>query len=217
MRVRMGVALLGVALLLGACAPTPVHDAAVVSRLDDMLADESAVNAIMGPPPLTATHTYRALEQWPAGYSYSPADCLAVSGNAMVSVYQGTRSGEMRGTLFTNDKTGTEVDEAVVAFDTAAHARDFVASTAGTWQRCSDEVLTITSAGRPPRTFTIDVPHAVGADQVTDCQSQSYKGWGTVHAMRAAGDIVIDVRVTGEGLGDQAVRVVNAIVDHGRI
>ena len=196
----MGVALLGVALLLAACAPTPAHDATVVSRLDDMLVDESAVNAIMGPPPLTATHTYRALEQWPAGYSYSPADCLAVSGNAMASVYQGTRSGEMRGTLFTNDQTGTEVDEAV-----------------GTWQRCSDEVLTITSAGRSPRTFTIDVPHAVGADQVTDCQSQSYKGWGTVHAMRAAGDVVIDVRVTGEGLGDQAVRVVNAIVDHGRI
>ena len=147
----MGVALIGVALLLAACAPTPAHDATVVSRLDDMLLDESAVNAIMGPPPLTATHTYRALEQWPAGYSYSPADCLAVSGNAMVSVYQGTRSGEIRGTLFTNDKTGTEVDEAVVAFDTAAHARDFVASTAGTWQRCSDEVLTITSAGRSPR------------------------------------------------------------------
>ncbi len=207
----MGVALLGVALLLAACAPTPAHDATVVSRLDDMLLDESAVNAIMGPPPLTATHTYRALEQWPAGYSYSPADCLAVSGNAMASVYQGTRSGEIRGTLFTNDKTGTEVDEAVVAFDTAAHARDFVASTAGTWQRCSDEVLTITSAGRPPRTFTIDVPHAVGADEVTDCQSQSYKGWGTVHAMRADGDIVIDVQVTGERLDDQAVRVVNAI------
>ena len=213
----MGVALLGVALLLGACAPTPAHDATVVSRLDHMLADESTVNAIMGPPPLTATHTYRALEQWPAGYSYSPPDCLAVSGNAMASVYQGTRSGEMRGRLFTNDKTGTEVDEAVVAFDTAAHARDFVASTAGTWQRCSDEVLTITSAGRPPRTFTIDEPHAVGADEVTDCQSQSYKGWGTVHAMRADGDIVIDVRVTGERLDDQAVRVVNAIVDHGRI
>ena len=69
----MGVALLGV-------------DATVVSRLDDMLVDESAVNAIMGPPALTATHTYRALEQWPAGYSYSPADCLAVSGNAMASV-----------------------------------------------------------------------------------------------------------------------------------
>jgi hypothetical protein len=217
MSMRMGVALLGVALLLGACAPTPAHDATVVSRLDHMLADESTVNKIMGPPPLTATHTYRALEQWPAGYSYSPADCLAVSGNAMASVYQGTRSGEMRGTLFTNDQTGTEVDEAVVAFDTAAHARHFVTSTADTWQRCSDEVLTITSADRPPRTFTIDVPHAVGADVVTDCQSQSYKGWGTVHAMRADGDIVIDVRVTGERLDDQAVRVVNAIVDHDRI
>jgi hypothetical protein len=213
----MGVALLGVAPLLGACAPTPAHDDTVDSRLNDMLADETAVNAIMGPPPLTATHTYRALEQWPAGYSYSPADCLAVSGNAMASVYQGTRSGEMRGTLFTNDQTGTEVDEAVVAFDTAAHARDFVASTVVTWQHCSDEVLTITSPGRPPRTFTIDVPHAVGADEVTDCQSQSYKGWGTVHAMRADGDIVIDVRVTGERLNDQAVRVIDAIVDHGRI
>ncbi|WP_018603064.1 sensor domain-containing protein [Mycobacterium sp. 155] len=217
MRVRMGVALLGVALLLGACAPTPVHDAAVVSRLDDMLVDESVVNAIMGPPPLKATHTYRAFEQWPAGYSYSPADCLAVSANAMASVYQGTRSGEMRGTLFTNDQGSTEVDEAVVAFDTAAHARDFVASIVGTWQRCSDEVLTITSAGRPPRTFTIDVPRTVGADEVTDCQSQSYTGWGTVHAMRARGDIVIDVRVTGERLDDQAVRVVNAIVDHGKL
>ena len=217
MSVRIGVALLGVVLLLGACAPTPGHDATVVSGLDHMLADESAVNAIMGPPPLTATHVYRALEQWPAGYSYSPADCLAVSGNAMASVYQGTRSGEMRGTLFTNDKTGTEVDEAVVAFDTFGQARHFVASTVQTWQKCSDDVLTITSSGRPPRTFTIDAPRLVGADEVTDCQSQSYEGWGTVHAMRADGDIVIDVRVTGERLDDQAVRVVNAIVDHGRI
>ena len=129
MSLRTGVAPIGMALLLAACTATPAHEATVVSRLDDMLADESVVNAIMGPPPLTATHTYRALEQWPAGYSYSPADCLAVSGNAMASVYQGTRSGEVRGTLFTNDRTGTEVDEAVVAFDTVAHARDFVAST----------------------------------------------------------------------------------------
>jgi len=65
-----------------------------------------------------------------------------------------------------------------------ARRRDFVASTAGTWQHCFDEVLTI----------TIDVPQAVGADEVTGCQSQSYKGWGTVHAMRADGDIVIDAR-----------------------
>src|SRR6476659_3075404 len=217
MSVRIGVALLGVVLLLGACAPTPAHDATVVSGLDEMLADESAVNAIMGPPPLTATHVYRALEQWPAGYSYSPADCLAVSGNAMASVYQGTRSGEMRGMLYTNDQTGTEVDEAVVAFDTVGQARHFVASTVQTWQQCSDDVLTITSTGRPPRTFTIDAPRLVGADEVTDCQSQSYEGWGTVHAMRADGDIVIDVRVTGARLTDQAVRVVTAIVDHSRI
>src|SRR5258705_10816005 len=132
MGVRVGVALLGVALLLGACAPTPAHDAPVVSRLDEMLADESAVNAIMGPPPLTATHTYRALEQWPAGHSYSPADCLAVSGNAMASVDQGTRSGETRGTLFTNDQTGTEADDAAAAFETAAHPRDVAAAAAGT-------------------------------------------------------------------------------------
>src|SRR5258705_2389834 len=96
MNVRMGVALLGVALLLGACAPTPAHDATVVSRLDEMLADEPAGNAIMGPPPLTATHTYRALEQWPAGYTYSPADCLAVSGNAMAAGFQRNPYGEMR-------------------------------------------------------------------------------------------------------------------------
>src|SRR4026208_402496 len=107
MSVRIGVALLGVVLLLAACAPTPAHDATVVSGLDELLADESAVNAIMGPPPLTATHVYRALEQWPAGYSYSPADCLAVSGNAMAPAYQGTRSGGMRGRVCTNDHART--------------------------------------------------------------------------------------------------------------
>ena len=202
---------------VGRLRRTPAHDAAVVSRLDDMLADESAVNAIMGPPPLAATHTYRALEQWPAGYSYSPAECLAVSGNAMASVYQGSRSGEMRGTLFTNDRTGTEVDEAVVAFDTAAHARDFVASTAGTWLRCSDEVLTIRSADRPPRTFTIDAPHAVGADrghglpiavvQRLGHRARDARRWR--HRHRCAGH--------RRGTGDQAVRVVKAIVDHSRI
>ena len=217
MWLRIGVPLLAATMLLGGCAGAPDNDAAVVSRLDDMLADESAVNAIMGPPPLTATRTYRALEQWPAGYSYSPAECVAVSGNAMASVYQGSRSGEMRGALFTNDQTGAEVDEAVVAFDSAAHARDFVASTAGTWLRCADEVLTIRSTDRPPRTFTIDAPHSVGRADVTDCRSRAYRGWGTVHAMRADGDIVIDVRVTGKGLTDQAVRVIPAIVDHSRI
>ena len=209
--------LLVVTVLLGGCADEPERHAAAASRLDDMLADDAAINAIMGPPPLTASHTYRALEQWPAGYSFSPADCVAVSGNAMATVYQGSGSGEMRGTLYSNEQTGTEVDEAVVAFGNPGQARHFVASTVGTWQKCSDDVLTITSTGRPPRTFTIDAPRLVDADEVTDCQSQSYEGWGTMHAMRADGDVVIDVRVTGARLTDQAVRVVTAIVDHSRL
>ena len=213
---RVGVVITAV-VLCGCSSTATGAGAPAATRLDDMLADESAVNAIMGPPPLTATHTYRALEQWPDGYNYAPADCLAVSGNAMASVYQGAHSGDMRGMLFGNEQTGTEVDEAVVSFDTAAHARDFITATVGTWQRCSDDVLTISSAGRPPRTFTIDAPRAVGGDEVTDCQSQSYEGWETVHAMRADGDVVIDVRVTGERLADRAVRVVTAIVDHSRI
>lgn len=217
MSVRVCVVLPVAAVLLGGCAAEPAHRTEVASRLDGMLADDDVVNAIMGPPPLTASHSYRSLEEWPAGYSFSPADCVAVSGNAMASVYQGSGSGEMRGMLYSNDQTGTEVDEAVVAFDTIAQARHFVASTVGTWQKCSDDVLTITSTGRPPRAFTIDAPRLVGADEVTDCQSQSYAGWGTVHAMRADGDIVIDVRVTGAKLTDQAVRVVTAIVDHSRI
>jgi hypothetical protein len=38
----------------------------------------------------------------------------------MASVYQGTRSGEMRGTLFTNDQTGTEVDVRAVECTTSS-------------------------------------------------------------------------------------------------
>ena len=42
-------------------------------------------------------------------------------------------------------------------------------------------------------------------------------GWRTSHAMRATNNVVIDVRVTGYRISDQAVRLVNAIAGRNRL
>jgi hypothetical protein len=49
--------------------------------------------------------------------------------------------------------------------------------------------------------------------QVVDADDpDSTSGWRTSHAMRAANNVVIDVRVTDYAVSDQALRVVNVIV-----
>jgi hypothetical protein len=55
-------------------------------------------------------------------------------------------------------------------------------------------------------------PRVVNEVQVVDADDlDSTSGWRTSHAMRAANNVVIDVRVTDHRVSDQAVRVVNAI------
>jgi hypothetical protein len=54
-------------------------------------------------------------------------------------------------------------------------------------------------------------PRVVNGVQEVDADHPgSTSGWRTSHAMRAADNVVIDVRVTDYGVSDQAVRVVNA-------
>jgi PknH-like extracellular domain len=55
-------------------------------------------------------------------------------------------------------------------------------------------------------------PRVVTGVQVVDADDpESTSGWRTSHAMRAANNVVIDVRVTDYAVSDRSVRVVNAI------
>jgi serine/threonine kinase PknH len=201
---------------LTACA-RPLKDAAsppVVDQLGSMLVDASAVNAIMGSNTFRAYHTYRSMPGWPQGDVYSRPECLAVLANAMEPVYRGSRYGQLRETQLADNGPITEstVDEAVIAFDTAGDAQAFVVATAQTWKHCADSALTITSTDRPARHWSMAKPRVVNGVEVVDADdSDSPSEWRTSHAMRATSNVVIDVRVTGYKITDQAVRVVNAI------
>jgi PknH-like extracellular domain len=191
-----------------------------VDLLGSMLADESVVNAIMGSNAFRVYNTHRSLPGWPQGEVYSRPECMAVVANAMESVYRGSRYGQVRETQLADNGHGTEtsVDEAVIEFDNAGDAQAFVAATTRTWQRCANATLTITPADRRPYHWRMATPRVVDGVQSMDADhAESTLGWRNSHAMRAANNVVIDVRVTGYAISDQAVRVVNAIAGRNRL
>ncbi|BBZ42355.1 sensor domain-containing protein [Mycobacterium conspicuum] len=186
----------------------------VVDQLAGMLADESAINAIMGTNGLRVYYTYRSLPGWPEGDVYSRPECMPQIANAMEAGYHGSHYGQMRGARLADDRPSgaRSIDEAVVAFDSTPAAQALVAATVQSWRACADAVLTITSPNRPPHRWTMKSPRVVNGVQVVDADDpDSGAGWRTSHAMRVVDDVVIDVRVTDYGVSDQAVRVVNAI------
>jgi hypothetical protein len=207
---------------LGAChkPPSEADSKPRVDLLRSMLADEPAVNAIMGSNAFRVYNTYRSLPGWPQGDVYSQPECLAALANAMEPVYRGSHYGQVRETQLADngDRTENSVDEAVIEFDNAGDAQAFVAATTQTWQRCANSTLTITSTDRRPRHWRMGSPRIVEGVQVLDADDpDSTSGWRTSHAMRAANNVVIDVRVTGYPISDQAVRVVNAIAGRNRL
>jgi hypothetical protein len=230
--VRLGVVVRGrgvgaIALLLIGAAPAaactrPVHHAdppPAVDELVTMLADESAVNAIMGTTTLRIYYRYRSLPGWPQGDVYSRPECLALTANAMEPTYGGSHYGEMRGARLdeTGNSAGFNIDEAVVAFENAADAQAFVTASVRTWNSCANAVLTITSNDRPTLRWNMGSPRLVDGVQLVDLVQTNSPSWRGSHAMRATNNVVIDVRVTGFGTTDQAARLVNAIAGRNRL
>ncbi len=179
-----------------------------------MLADESVINAIMGTNGLRVYYNYRALPGWPEGDVYSRPECMPQIANAMEAGYHGRHYGQVRGARLADDRPG----------GCAQHRRGgggvrqrfgcqaFVAATVQSWRACADAMLTITSTDRAPARWSMGSPRVVNGVQVVDADDpDSTSGWRTSHAMRAADNVVIDVRVTDYGVSDQAVRIVNAI------
>jgi PknH-like extracellular domain len=215
-------ALAVVAAPLSACdkPPREADSKPQVDLLGSMLADESVINAIMGSNEFRVYNTYRSLPGWPQGDVYSQPECLAALANAMEPAYHGSRYEQVRATQLADNGRGTEnsVDEAVIGFDNAGDAKAFVAATTQTWNRCANSTLTITSADRRPRHWRMGATQVVDGVQVLAADDpDSTSGWRTSHAMRAANNVVIDVRVTGYAINDQAVRIVNAIAGRNRL
>jgi hypothetical protein len=84
---------------LGACETRVNHADAprAVDQLASILADDSAINAIMGTTALRVYYTYRSLPGWPEGDVYSRPECMPQIANAMEAGYHGTRYGQVRG------------------------------------------------------------------------------------------------------------------------
>ena len=202
---------------LGACETRANHadPPRAVDQLASMLADESAINAIMGTTALRVYYTYRSLPGWPEGDVYSRPECMPQIANAMEAGYHGRHYGQVRGARLADNRPSDarSIDEAVVEFDSGSAAQAVVAATVQSWRACANALLTITSANRAPERWSMGSPRVVNGVQVVDADDpDSTSGWRTSHAMRAADNVVIDVRVTDNAVSDQAVRVVNAIV-----
>ncbi|ABK72703.1 sensor domain-containing protein [Mycolicibacterium smegmatis] len=183
---------------------TPVPDGGPeVDVLGSMLARESEIRTIMGVDvrPKTAYRTPTKNETFEP---ISHQECMVVAGNAMDWVYRDSGYRQFRENQLSDDADDLEVDQAVARFDTPAAAQALVDTTVAIWHRCAGEVLTFSfDGGETTEIQTLAAPRVIDGVDVTNDQPTGPDERITRRAILAEGDVVVDIRITGFGVGDR--------------
>ncbi|ULN48846.1 sensor domain-containing protein [Mycolicibacterium goodii] len=209
------LAAVGVAVLaVGACrAQTSAEDdGAQVDVLGSMLASASEIHAIMGVEvrPKTA---YRVPMKNETFEPISRQECMVVVGNAMDWVYRDSDYREFREAQLSDDADDLEIDQAVARFDTPAAARALVDRTVAIWRQCAGDVLSFSFDGGATREIQrLATPSVVDGVDVTHDEPIDTTEGATRRAILTAGNVVVDIRVTGHDVDDrETVRLAKTI------
>ena len=217
---RLGVVVLALLATAGCQRVTPGDPVPKADWLANMLAGDGELNAIMGTDDLTQTMTSRKLWEMPDGRQYEPAECLSIAGNGLEPVYRGSGYLQVREVQHANTSTNVDLDQVVATFENAQKATAFVTRNVEEWRRCTGKTLTISNDdnSHPPRHYTIETPQVIDGVDVTFDTLQSGPQYHSQRTIAAVGEIVIDVRVTGDNVTSaQAVQVVRAVINRNQL
>ncbi|HZQ30469.1 MAG TPA: sensor domain-containing protein [Mycobacterium sp.] len=181
------------------------------SDLDRLLLSDAQINAIMGTKTMTTWRTYTGMPE-AAGEVYSSPQCAVALFNTTVPAYHASGFVTARGRKIgepSADALYHDIDEAVVAFQSAGDARGFVDAATKAWHDCSGRNVTYTDPGGQQDPWTIGVPRTVGP--IIAIKNTSTDEWGCGHAMTTRANLVVDVDACGYTITDQAITIVRAI------
>jgi serine/threonine kinase PknH len=211
---KRGVSLLLIACVAVACARTVTGDPRPAGNqkpfgLDLMLLSDSQVSAIMATGAMTTYRTYTDIPVQP-GEVYTHPECAVALFNTTVPAYEASGFVDTRGKKMDDDTNFYEVDQAVVAFESASAAEAFIVSAKRAWQSCAGRNVTYTGTGGQSDAWLIGVPRTVG--DITAINNETPEGLICGHAMATRSNVVVDVQACGQHVTDQAVDIVKAII-----
>jgi hypothetical protein len=178
--------------------------------LDRLLLNDGQIATIMGVDKMKTYRVYTGVPVQP-GEVYNDPHCAGMLFNTTVPAYDGVGYVSGRGRkIDVSADENTEVDEAVVAFETAGEARKFVESSEQQWRSCSGKPTTYTGTDREPHRWTLGVPRRVG--EIIAVNNQAAVGWQCGRAMATRANVVADVDACGYDIKDEAITIAKAII-----
>jgi serine/threonine-protein kinase len=209
---KRGVAgLLLIACMAVACARTVTGDPRAASNrgLDLMLLSDSQISTIMRTQGMRTYRTYRDIPVQP-GEVYSQPGCAVALFNTTVPAYEASGYIGALGKKIDEDTTTSDVDQAVVAFESPSAAEAFIDNARRVWQGCAGHTVRYTGTDGQARPWRIGVPRSVG--EITAINNETPGRWICGHAMATKSRVVVDVDACGYDVSNEAIDIVKAII-----
>lgn len=212
---------------LGGCAATtagtalPAAPARLVGAesLSALLLSADTAGSALGSQDVVVTREVSAPWNDSAHFPGSAnSGCLAVAGAAQRTVYDGSGWTDLRGQVLREPPAAPTWShfavQAVVRFDTAEAASDFLTRSRGAWAGCSDRELRYAQQLAPEQIWSIG-PTGSDGELLTVSRSQrSPQQWSCQRALGVRGNVAVDVEAcSAEGPTTAAAAIAHAITD----
>jgi hypothetical protein len=193
-------------------APTPPAPPTVAAAdLSNLLLSNDELKDIMGAPAIVANATIS--EPVATQQTFDPAECAGALYAGLVQSYQGSGYQAFAGEEHDNHDVPnlSEVEEAVVTFDSAAAAKRYLAKSVDQWRYCAGKHLTLTE---PQRRVPFDLGEPVENGGITTVRQVPPNVRGAfVRALAAKSNMVVDLLVVGNNPIEEATTIATRILE----
>jgi serine/threonine kinase PknH len=180
-----------------------------LSGLDLLLLSDSQISTIMRTQGMTTYRTYTDIPVQPAEV-YSRPECAVALFNTTVPAYEASGYVAALGKKIDVDTITSEVDQAVIAFESTSAAKVFIDKARRAWQSCAGQKVTYTRTDGQAQLWRIGAPRTIG--EITAIDNHAAGGWICGHAMATKSQVVVDVDACGYDVTDEAINIVKAII-----
>ena len=180
----------------GTAMPAAAPASATAENLADLMLPAADVGAALSADTMVVTRDVTAL--WVDSTRVAEGvDCLAVTGAAQRGVYADSGWTAVHGQVLRDPPTSQEwshfATQAVVLFNSARAAEEFLARSRGSWAGCSDRELTYQQQLAPEQLWSVGPAGFESGVLTVSRQQRSPQRWSCQRALTVHGQVAVDV------------------------